>query len=41
MGPLGLSDEAFDDYMVYFLIVISALPLGVKVGVGTSGDCED
>jgi hypothetical protein len=39
--PLGLSDGAFYDFMVYFLVVISTLPLGVKVGVGTSGDCED
>jgi hypothetical protein len=36
-----LSDGAFDGYMVYFLVVISTLPLGVKVDVETSGDCED
>jgi hypothetical protein len=41
VGPLGLSDGAFDDYMVYFPIVISVLPLGVKAGVGSSSDCED
>jgi hypothetical protein len=40
VGPLGLSDGAFDGYMVYFLVVISMLPLGVKIGVGTSGDYE-
>jgi hypothetical protein len=39
--PLGLSDGAFNGYMVYFSVIISALALGVKVGVGTSGDCED
>jgi hypothetical protein len=27
--------------MVYFSIVTSALSLSVKIGVGTSGDCED
>jgi hypothetical protein len=27
--------------MTYFSVVISALSLGVKVGVGASGDCED
>jgi hypothetical protein len=37
----GLSDGAFDSYMIYFSVVISALSLGVKVGVGASGDCED
>jgi hypothetical protein len=41
VGPIGLSDEAFDGYMVYFLVVISALPLGVKVSVRIFGDCED
>jgi hypothetical protein len=40
MGPLGLGDGAFDDYMVYFLIIISVLPLGVKVGIKTSSNCE-
>jgi hypothetical protein len=41
VGPLGLSDGTFDDYMVYFPIVISALPLGVRISVGTFSDCED
>jgi hypothetical protein len=36
-----LSDGAFDGYMVYFTVVISTLPLDVKVGVGTFGDYED
>jgi hypothetical protein len=27
--------------MIFFSIVVSALSLGVKVGVGTSGNCED
>jgi hypothetical protein len=41
VGPLGLSDGAFDGYMVYFSVVISALLLGIKIGVRTSSDCED
>jgi hypothetical protein len=36
-----LSDGALDGYMVYFSVVISALPLSVKISVGTFGDCED
>jgi hypothetical protein len=39
--PFGLSDGAFDSYMIYFSLVISALSLGVKVGVGASSNCED
>jgi hypothetical protein len=27
--------------MVYFPVGISTLPLGVKIGIGTFGDCED
>jgi hypothetical protein len=41
VGPIGLSNGAFDSYMIYFFVVISALSLSVKVGIGTSGDCED
>jgi hypothetical protein len=41
VGPLGLGDGAFNGYMVYFFLVIYALSLGIKIGVGTSGDCED
>jgi hypothetical protein len=36
-----MSDGAFNKYMTYFSVVISVLSLGVKVGVGASGDCED
>jgi hypothetical protein len=33
VGPFGLGKGAFDNYVVYFSIVISALSLGVKVGI--------
>jgi hypothetical protein len=35
-----MSNGAFNSYMIYF-VVISMLSLGVKVGVGTSGNCEN
>jgi hypothetical protein len=41
VGPLGLRDGAFNGYMIYLPVVISVLPLGVKISVGTSGDCDD
>jgi hypothetical protein len=41
VGPFGLSNGAFDSYMIYFSIVIFAPPLGVQVGVGTFGNCEN
>jgi hypothetical protein len=37
----GLCDGAFDDYMVYFSVVISALPLSVEIGVGIGSDYQD
>jgi hypothetical protein len=39
--PLGLGDEAFDSYMVYFSVIISASLLAVKIGIGAPGDCKD
>jgi hypothetical protein len=39
--PLGLCNGAFNNYMIYFSIIVSTLPLGVKVYIGTSGDCKD
>jgi hypothetical protein len=41
VGPLGLGDGAFDSYIIYFSIIISALLLGVKIGIGAPGDCKD
>jgi hypothetical protein len=37
----GLGNRTFDNYMIDLSIIISLLPLGVKIGVGISGDCED
>jgi hypothetical protein len=39
--PLSLGDGAFNGYMIYFFVVVSALSLGVKVGVSASGDYKD
>jgi hypothetical protein len=39
--PLGLGNGAFDSYVIYFSIVVSALSLGVKVGIGAPDDCKD
>jgi hypothetical protein len=39
--PFGLSNWAFDSYMIYFSVVVSALSIVVKVGVGTSDNCGD
>jgi hypothetical protein len=39
--PLGLGDGTFDNYMIYFLVIISMLLLGVKIGIGASSDCKD
>jgi hypothetical protein len=39
--PLGLCDGAFDSYVIYFSVIVSALSLGVKLGIGISCDCKD
>jgi hypothetical protein len=39
--PFGLGNGAFDSYMIYFSVIISPLSLGVKIGIGASGDCKD
>jgi hypothetical protein len=41
VGPFGLSDGTLDNYVIYFSVVISALPLGIEVGVGISDNCEN
>jgi hypothetical protein len=41
MRPHGMGNGAFDRYMIYFSVVVSALSLGVKVGIRNSGDCKD
>jgi hypothetical protein len=39
--PFGLGDGAFGSYMIYFSVIISALSLGVKIGIGALGDYKD
>jgi hypothetical protein len=39
--PLCLGNGAFDGYVIYFSIIVSTLPLGVKVGIGASSNCKD
>jgi hypothetical protein len=41
VGPFGLGDGAFDSYMIDLSVIISLLPLGVNISVGTFSDCED
>jgi hypothetical protein len=41
VGPFGLSDGAFDNYMIYFSVVISTLSFGVEISIGTFSNCED
>jgi hypothetical protein len=41
VGPLSLSNGAFDSYRIYFSVIVSVLSLGLKVGIGASGDCKD
>jgi hypothetical protein len=41
MGPFGLGNWAFDSYMINLSILIFVMSLGVKIGVGTSDNCED
>jgi hypothetical protein len=41
MGPLGLGNRAFDSYKIDLPVIVSAFSLGIKVIVGTSGNCED
>jgi hypothetical protein len=35
VGAFGLSDGAFDNYAIYFSVIVSTLSLGVKIGIGT------
>jgi hypothetical protein len=38
--PLDLGDGTFDNHVIYFSIIVSALPLGVKVCIRTTGNCK-
>jgi hypothetical protein len=41
MGPLGLGNRAFDRYIIYFPMRVSALLFGVEFGIRATDDCED
>jgi hypothetical protein len=38
MEPFGSHDRAFDYYVIDLVIVLSPLPLVLKIQIGTSGD---
>jgi hypothetical protein len=39
--PLCLCNGAFNDYVIYFSVIVSALLLGVEIDVGITGNCKD
>jgi hypothetical protein len=39
--PLYLCNVAFDDYVIYFSVIVSVLLLGVEVGIEISGNYKD
>jgi hypothetical protein len=41
VGPFGLGNMTFADDVIDLPMVITTLSLGVKIGIGTSGICED
>jgi hypothetical protein len=41
MRPLGLGNGAFNSYVIYFYVIVLAMSLGVKVGIGTSSNYKD
>jgi hypothetical protein len=41
VGPFGLSNGTFDSDVIDLPVIIMMLSLGIKVGIGTSGNCED
>jgi hypothetical protein len=41
MGPFGLGDGVFDDNVIDLSVIVSLLPLVIKIGVGASGNCEN
>jgi hypothetical protein len=41
VGPFGLGNGTFDNYMIDLPIVVSMLSLGIEIGVATSCNCED
>jgi hypothetical protein len=41
MGPFGLGDGTFNGNVIDLSVIVSPLPLGVKIGVRAFGDCKD
>jgi hypothetical protein len=41
VGSFGLGNGAFDGNVIDLPVIVSLLPLGVKINVGASSDCED
>jgi hypothetical protein len=41
MRPFGMDNRAFDNYMIYFSVIVSTLSLGVKLDIGAPSDCKD
>jgi hypothetical protein len=41
MEPFGFDDRTFDSHVIDLSIVVSLLPLVLKVGIGASDDSED
>jgi hypothetical protein len=39
--PLGLGNGAFDNYVIYFSVIVATLSFGAKVGIRTSVDYKD
>jgi hypothetical protein len=38
MAPFGLGNGTFDNYVIDLLVIVSAVSLGIKIGVRTSED---
>jgi hypothetical protein len=41
VGPFGLVSRTLNGGMFDMAIIVSALSLCIKIGIGASGDCED
>jgi hypothetical protein len=41
MGPFGLGNGTFNSDVIDLSVVILVMSLGIEIGIGTSGDCED
>jgi hypothetical protein len=39
--PFGFGDRTFDKHMIDLLVIVSMLPLVLKVDIGASGDGEN